>query len=333
MPELRKDPINGRWVIISTERSKRPTDFKSEASSSGSTKKCPFCPGYEKSTPPEILSFREQGTQPNTPGWTLRVAPNKFPALRIEGGLDREGMGLYDKMNGIGAHEVIIETPNHDEQFSDFPENRIEDVLWAYRERILDLIRDPRFRYVLIFKNHGHAAGASLEHAHSQLIALPIVPKNVMEELKGAQDYYNYKERCVYCDIVRQEVKERARVVCENPDFLAIAPFASRFPFETWILPKNHGSCYESAPKHELNFLAKIFKETLMRLDRALNKQPFNFILHTAPLKDRDNSYYHWHFEITTRLTSVAGFERGSGFYINPTPPEDAAKFLREIRL
>jgi len=334
MPELRKDPITGRWVIISSERAKRPTDFVPQAQGSHPQNvPCPLCPGNESMTPSEVLCYRDPTSNPDSPGWNLRVVPNKYPALRIEGNIDREGIGLYDKMNGIGAHEVIIETPNHNEQFSQFAERRIEDLLWAFRDRILDLRKDTRFRYILIFKNHGRAAGASLEHSHSQLIALPVVPKTVIEELKGSQEYFNYKERCVYCDIIHQDIKERSRVVAENPDFLAIAPFASRFPFETWVLPKAHSSNYENSQKNEFIFLAKIFKESMMRLDRALNNPPFNFILHTSPLIDRSNPYYHWHFEITTRLTAVAGFERGSGFYINPTQPEDAAKYLRELKL
>lgn len=163
MPQLRKDPITSRWVIISTERGKRPSDF-SAAPAPRQLGFCPFCPGNEDKTPPEIMAYRKDGNLPNRKGWSLRVVPNKFPALQIEGDLDREGEGIYDKMHGLGAHEVIIESPNHNDTLSAMPEERVEDVLWAYRDRMLDLKKDDRFRYILIFKNHGEQAGASLEH-------------------------------------------------------------------------------------------------------------------------------------------------------------------------
>jgi UDPglucose--hexose-1-phosphate uridylyltransferase len=259
------------------------------------------------------------------------VVPNRFPALMIEGALGREGEGLYDRMNGVGAHEVIIETHRHDDSMADLSAHEIESVLWAYRDRILDLKKDSRFRYVMIFKNHGRAAGASLDHSHSQLIALPIVPKNVTEEMKGALEYYNYKERCVYCDIVRQERNDGRRLVYENSDFVVLEPFAPKFPFETWLLPKAHDSAFEDCQKNEYANLADALRVTLRKLDRALQNPPYNFMLHTSPFQDLFNPHYHWHFEIMPTLVRVAGFEWGSGFYINPTPPEEAAKMLREV--
>lgn len=332
MPELRKDPIIGRWVIISTERGMRPSDFAiTEEKKKGGF--CPFCPGNEGTTPPEILCYRENGTKPNTPGWTLRTVANKFPALRVEGSLDREGDGVYDKMNGIGAHEVIIESPNHNDTLSTIPVKNFEDVLWAFRDRIVDLRKDRRLKYGLIFKNQGESAGASLEHSHSQLIALPIVPKRVSEEIDGSKAYYSYKERCIFCDIIKQETKQGIRVISENQDFIALVPFAPRSPFETWILPKRHSSSYEDAQKHEYENLARIFSDTLKRIDKVLSVPPYNFILHTAPFNNGCGEYYHWHFEIVPKLVKIAGFEWGSGFYINPTPPEESAEFLREVKL
>jgi UDPglucose--hexose-1-phosphate uridylyltransferase len=332
MPELRKDPIIGRWVIISSERGKRPTDFQEDKP----RKKggfCPFDPGNEHTTPPEILAYRENGTAPNTQGWNLRVVANKFPALQIEGDLNKQGEGLFDKMNGIGAHEVIIETPLHDATLSTMPTKDVENVLWAYRDRILDLKKDLRFQYILIFKNEGEAAGASLEHSHSQLIALPIVPKRVKEEMDGSRQYYEYKERCVFCDIIRQELNSGVRVVSENKDFVALEPFTPRFPFETWIMPKQHGSKFEETKTQQFQTLAEILQSTIRRLDKILNMPPYNYILHTAPFREPESDYYHWHIEIMPKLTKVAGFEWGSGFYINPTAPEEAAKFLREAKI
>ncbi|OGW16782.1 MAG: galactose-1-phosphate uridylyltransferase [Nitrospinae bacterium RIFCSPLOWO2_12_FULL_45_22] len=332
MPELRKDPVTSRWVIIATERAQRPSDFgvEPEISRGGF---CPFCPGFEGKTPREVMAYRPNGSLPDTPGWWVRVVPNKFPALMIEGGLGKVGYGMFDRMNGIGAHEVIIETPRHEATLSSLTEKEIVDVFWAYRDRIIDLSRDNRFQYILVFKNHGSSAGASLEHSHSQLIALPIVPKQVMEELSGSADYYRYKDRCVFCDMVTQESTEGTRVIYQNEDFLVVAPYSSRFPFEIWVLPKYHNSSYVEAQKIHYERLANAFSISLKKLDRALNKPPYNFILHTAPIKNQCEAHYHWHFEIMPKLTKVAGFEWGSGFYINPTPPEEAAKFLCDLEI
>ncbi|HSB77458.1 MAG TPA: galactose-1-phosphate uridylyltransferase [Candidatus Methylomirabilis sp.] len=330
MPELRKDPVTSRWVIISTERGKRPSDFGPELERK-KTGFCPFCPGNEDKTPSEVLAYRASGSPANGAGWHVRVVPNKFPALQIEGELNRQGDGMYDKMNGIGAHEVIIETPEHGETLASMSESRLEDILWAFRDRFLDLKKDLRFRYILIFKNYGEAAGASLEHPHSQLIATPIIPKRVQEELDGAKAYYNYKERCVFCDIVRQELNQGLRLISENEDFVAAAPFAARFPFETWILPKAHDAFFEDAQKREYVSLSKILRDVLLRVEKVLTNPPYNLIIHTAPLRETDGRYYHWHIELMPKLTRVAGFEWGSGFYINPTSPEEAAKFLRDV--
>ncbi len=331
MPELRRDPIHGRWVIISTERGRRPSDFVTEERRPiGGF--CPLCEGNEDKTPPEIIAFRDNGTPPNTPGWTLRVVPNKFPALRIEGELGREGEGIYDKMNGIGAHEVVIETPSHHETIVTLPQKAVKNILWAYRERMIDLRGDQRLRYVLVFKNHGVAAGASLEHSHSQIIALPIVPRRVSEEIEGAKNYFRYKDRCVFCDIIRQERQQQSRLIMENQTFLSIAPYASRFPFETWILPKAHNPSFEHMAPSLYEQAAQILSETLRRLNQVLNDPPYNYIIHTSSFSEPDNDHYHWHLEIMPKLTKVAGFEWGTGFYINPTPPEEAAQYLREAK-
>ncbi|MGH9445156.1 MAG: galactose-1-phosphate uridylyltransferase, partial [Terriglobia bacterium] len=303
MPELRKDPVTGRWVIISTDRAKRPSDFvrdKVEIHGSGF---CPFCYNNESKTPPEIMAYRRDGSAKDTPGWSIRVVPNKFPALRIEGTLNRQGEGLFDKMEGIGAHEVIIETPDHQKTLAMLAPREIEDVLWAFRDRIVDLKKDRRFKYILIFKNHGEAAGASLEHTHSQLIALPVVPKRVLEEMGGAAEYYRYKERCIFCDIIQQETQSGIRMTAENDSFVAIQPFAPRFPFETWIIPKVHQASFEQCMKPEYSQFALILKDILMRLDHVLEKPAYNYVIHTSPISDPADDYYHWHIEIMPKLT------------------------------
>jgi UDPglucose--hexose-1-phosphate uridylyltransferase len=293
---------------------------------------CPFCPGNEQKTPPEVLAYRNGGA-PNAPGWNLRVVPNKFPALRVEGELDREGEGIYDRMNGVGAHEVLIETPDHNLTFSELPERRIEELFWAYRERILDLKKDIRLRYIVMFKNHGEAAGASLEHTHSQLIALPVVPKRVQEEIDGAKRYFDFKERCIYCDIVRQDVSEGSRLVLETDHFLVLSPWAPRFPFETWIVPRAHRSHYENSETSAIQNLAWVTKMTMRKIDKVLERPPYNCVIHTAPVQEGSMAHYHWHVEIIPKLTKVAGFEWGTGFYINPTPPEESARYLRDAGL
>ena len=333
MPELRKDAVTGRWVIISTDRRKRPNDFRLEPAKVIGGDYCPFCPGREEMTPPEVLAFRQNGGAPNRPGWDLRVVPNKFPALQVEGNLDREGEGLFDRMNGIGAHEVIIETPEHKKTFSTMSEPEIERVLWAYRERVLDLKRDIRFRYILVFKNHGAPAGATLEHSHSQLIALPIVPDYVREEIEGARRHFTAKERCVFCDIIRQETAVGRRIIHENVDIVALSPYAPRFPFETWLLPRSHGARFEDAPRQQYESLARMLKTVLTRMDRALETPSYNMIIHSLPFSEQTTEFYHWHVEIIPKLTRTAGFEWGTGFYINPTSPEEAAQVLRTARV
>src|SRR5258708_5301265 len=275
MPELRKDPVVGRWVIMATERGKRPSDFKMKRDQRKGAP-CAFCAGMEQMTPPEVLAYRDNGSQPNGPGWRVRAVSNKFPALRIEGAAGRRGDGLYDLMNGIGAHEVLVESPDHDRGLADLEQHQIEELLWAYRERTLDLAHHERFRYVLIFKNHG-----------------------------------------------------RRRVAFENDEFIAASPFAARFPFELWLIPKTHGSHFEHAATSYPGFASAI-KASLSALKRSLDDPPFNYIIHSAPLREAQSKHYHWHMEITPALTKVAGFEVGTGFYINPVPPENAAESLRE---
>ena len=333
MPELRKDPIVDRWVIIATDRARRPQDYAidRELPRAGV---CPFCPGQEMKTPPELFALRPAtgpAARPNTPGWSLRAFPNKFPALKVEGSIDREGDGPYDRMNGIGAHEVIVETPDHNRKLSQFSVAEMEQVLSAYRERILDLKRDMRFRYVMVFRNYGRAAGASVEHPHSQLIALPVIPTTIARELEGARAHWAHKERCVFCDIVQKERRDKARLVYDNGEHVVIAPYASRFPFETWIMPRTHRSSFESVDGPELKSLADALRTALHKLELGLDDPPYNITLHTSPFSVGEVTHYHYHIQIMPSLATPAGFEWGSGFHINSTPPEEAARFLRDV--
>jgi UDPglucose--hexose-1-phosphate uridylyltransferase len=332
MPQLRKDPVVGRWVIIAPDRAKRPEDFKQEFKPTAGAF-CPFCPGNEEATPPEILAYREPGTERNRKGWRTRVVPNKFPALQVEGGLEKRGDGIYDLMNGVGAHEVIIECPQHETNMSHLSVEMMREVLWVYRDRLVDLKKDPRLVHGLIFKNKGAPAGASLDHTHSQLIVTSVVPISVWEEMTGSLEFYNYRGRCIYCDMIQQELATGSRIVLDTPGFVVFCPFASRFPFETWVLPKQHSSQYENIPRQGIEELGMVLKSILTKLELALDDPPYNYVIHTAPFDSGELAHYHWHLEIFPRLTRVAGFEWGSGFYINAVLPEEAAGFLREVEV
>jgi len=329
----------GRWVIISTERAKRPDEFLPLVPAQNEAQPdCPFCQGHEAKTPPEILAVRPSGAPANTPGWSVRVVPSISPVLGIEGKLEHRAKGLYDVATGIGAHEVVVETPEHISSLGQLAQEQIKQVIDTYIQRITDLEQDPRFKYVLLFKNYGSAAGEGrFRHSRSQLIALPINPIRLKDELHGARQYFELKERCIFCDILRQELEAGQRIAVETTHFVALTPFASRFPFELWILPKEHAADFiHLAPEGRAD-LARILKTTLSKLSRVLHDPPYNTILHTAPFRRPRAGYwrtidqdFHWHLEIMPRLTRVAGFEWGSGFYINPTPPEEAARFLKE---
>lgn len=342
MPELRKDPIIGRWVIISTDRAKRPDQFLGQMETNPHEEKsCPFCEKNESKTPPEIYALRPKNSLANTPGWELRAIPSIAPFLRIEGDLDRHGKGMYDAMNGIGAHEIIVETNRHETNMADLSETEIQKVITCYIDRIIDLEKDKRFKYAMVFKNHGWSAGGGrYSHTRSQIIATPVNPKRVKEELAGAKKYFEYHERCVFCDLIKQEVESKDRIILDYDGFVAVTPFASRFPFESWIFPKKHSCDFVSLDMQERLNLAKTLKKVLMKIKKGLNDPPYNFVIHTAPFRRQKTGYwksidtdYHWHIEIMPRLTKMAGFEWGTGFYICPITPEDAAKFLKDLEI
>lgn len=340
MPELRKDPIIDRWVIIAAERGRRPSDFDVD-SDPPSGAFCPFCPGNEGKTPPEIAQWgRAPEAAPDTTGWRVRVVPNKFPALTQEGDLDRQGLGMYDKMNGIGAHEVVIESPRHDWDFAEATAEETNDILCAYIARMNALRQDERFVYTLVFRNNGTVAGASLAHPHSQIISVPIIPAQVKEHLDAARDYYRDKTRCVFCDVIRQEVSMRDRVVEENEHFVVLSPYAARFPFQLQIFPRRHSHDFTQMTPAETQALGDTLGRNLRRIKETLNNPAYNLMVQSAPHEHprpgRPEYWgtiaqdYHWHIDILPRLTKVAGFEWGTGFYINPVSPESAAEYLRE---
>jgi UDPglucose--hexose-1-phosphate uridylyltransferase len=330
MPELRKDPILDRWVIIAAERGKRPNDFIVSHTPVGGGY-CPFCGGNEASTPPELAAWPEPGRGANGPGWTVRVVPNKYPALASHGELDRRVEGLYERINGLGRHEIVIETPSHDLTLPDLPVEHVEQVFLAFRERIAALSLTPLIRSVVVFKNHGPEAGATIDHSHSQIVALPIIPRLVHEEFVGSRFCHEATGRCVWCDLLAAELAAGSRVVMENDGYVAFCPYASRFPFEVCILPKAHGSRLDLVPEGEFADLAAVVKGVTMRMNALLDRPAWNMVLHQGPfVNDGCERFFHWHLELFPVLTRVAGFEWGSGIAINPTPPEEAARFFRE---
>lgn len=336
MSEFRKDPVSKRWVIYSPERAYRPSDFKAEEEVYEKPKYCPFCSGNEKKSGDEILAYAKRpDREANSPGWWIRVLENKYPALKTSDSLKKKGIGIYDKMDGLGKHEIFIETEDHIKCISELSQTQVEKVILAYRDRYVEIATDKNIKHILIFKNYGEDAGASLEHSHSQLIATPVVPKRVETEINGAFDYYKFRDRCVYCDIIDQELIDKERIIDENEEFLAFNFFAGKVPYETWIMPKTHNAYFSTISKGQIKELSRMIRRVIKRIKLHLGDVNYNMVLHTAPVNTstRIDEVFHWHIELMPKLTKIAGFEWGTGYYINPVFPEDAAKRLREITM
>ncbi len=333
MPELRRDPIIGQWVVVASDQeSLTPMAYEKEDHERKQKSVCQFCSGREGYTPPEVAAIRLNASQPNSPGWVTRVVPNKFPALKIEGGLDKRGIGIYDLSNGIGAHEVVVETEDHNRDMADLTPEEIICILRMYLDRGTNLAKDKRFKYILVFKNFGESAGASVEHAHSQIIALPMVPKLVDAELEGSSNYHKFRGRCLFCDILEQEYADEERIIAQNDKFIGFSPFVPRFPFEQWIMPKNHQPDFFALSEEDLMPLAQMIKEVLARMKACLNAS-YNFYIHTTPVGYKDKDVYHWHIEIMPQLVNVKGYEWGTGLYQVLTSPAVAAGYLRDVDL
>lgn len=336
--QFRRDPVSGQWSIIVQNEFDIQELIGPEPRSNGSEKKsCILCGGHESETNPELYAVRENTAEKNKAGWAVRVIPNEQPILQIFGDLNNRGVGMYDVLDGIGAHELVIETPEHNKTLHELSFDQIQNVLSAYRERILDLKKDTRFRYVLLHKNHGDGTGPTAQHAFSHIIATPITPGRVKAELMNAMAHYQYKERCLFCDIIYQETTENKRIILQNDRFVAFAPFASRAPFTAWILPLQHETFFEANTDYAQ--LAQILREVLVRISTTLNNPNFVMVLHSGPNTNagQERGYwktiekdYHWHIAITPRFRGYASFDVGSGFQINVIPPERAAKILRD---
>jgi UDPglucose--hexose-1-phosphate uridylyltransferase len=328
MPELRKDPVTGDWVAIGTERPCRLESLR-VAPAEPPPGACTLCEGNEHETPPELLAYRADPNTANRSGWRVRVVPSKFPLLRVEGDLERRGHGLYDLMNGIGAHEILVESPRHDASFATSSPAAVEEVLRAFQERLVDLGRDPRFRSVVWFKDADPPATPTAAHPHSQLLATPTVPLPLAHELAQARAYHDYRERCLFCDIVDQESEEGRRTVFDSEHVIGFVPFAARSPFETWFLPRVHASGYEDASAAERRDLAAGLVAVVERVRALLGPGTPALALHGAPLGERRCPYFHWHLELVPRVRTAGGAGAGGGLAFNPLPPEDAARLLR----
>jgi UDPglucose--hexose-1-phosphate uridylyltransferase len=334
--ELRRDPTSGAWVAMASARSTRPSDFRIIH---GEQKKgtCPFCYGSEHMTPPEILALGREVEAPNAEGWQVRVVPNKFPAFSLDYDdsidVDPDALEqdrLYVSIPAVGIHEVVVEAPEHDSTFGTHSQSRMEDILTAIVMRFRALRQDNRVKYLQAFKNWGRAGGASLSHTHCQLIAVPIVPEIIQTEVDHAGQYKDRTGRCLYCDINEGEIEARERIIQESDHFLTFCPYASKFPYETWIVPKQHKASFEDISKDELSDLARTLRLIVGTFELAFDDVPYNIVWHTAPWNGDFSAYYHWHLELLPRLATIAGFELGTGYYINPTAPEVAADALRE---
>ncbi len=345
MSELRYNRLKDTWSVIAEERAKRPHDYATHVHEEeiGDVKRCPFEYGNEFMTPPEVFAIRDENSKPNTPGWKVRVIPNKYPAVNPETEYKNLFDCIYDKKTGFGYHEVIIDTPDHFKHIQNFEYEDFKNLFITFLERIKDISKDKRIRYIHVFKNHGKEAGKSLVHSHSQLIALPMIPKFIDTQIKQSREYFKEKERCLLCDEIKFELKHKERIVYENQYFVVYCPYASLYPFEIRIIPKIHTHDFTEISDSIFDSLIDATRIAVRRLHKTLINPPFNMVLYTSPPKrdipDNPTYFYkieefnHWYLEILPRVAIHAGFELGTGYYINPTPPEHAAKYLREAIL
>ncbi len=325
MSELRKNFLNGNWVIISSERAKRPKDFKPQVEERAGSLNCPFCPGNEKQTPPEEYAIRNDNSQPDTSGWQIRVFPNKFPALNYEvSSVYFSKPFLSELYPGVGKHEVIVETPEHDTDLKNLGEDDFLSIIQTYLLRYRNALYLPAVKYVSLFRNYKREGGASLEHSHSQVLTLPFLPPQIELELRNIREYQQTNNHSLFTDYIEQELKEGCRIIHKGEQFLVLSPFAPRFPFETWVMPLRHFSGFSQINEDEIIELSYILKKTLKALS-TLGDPAYNYYFHSLE-GDID---FRFHIEILPRMAKPAGFEWDTGVFINYTVPEEAAEYFR----
>lgn len=328
MPEFRQNMATKEWVVVSPERGKRPSEL-----SKGSEKKeqpphfkkdCPFCPGNEDHTPEAVYRSPEEGN------WQIRVVPNKFAALQPDLATTRSYVGSFLAAKGFGIAEVVIESPEHHKTIALMQMSEVSAVLTAYRQRYKAIAGNADINLITIFRNHGPRAGTSLEHPHSQIIATPIVPPHVRYPIEQSIQHYDHLGNCVHCDMIEEERKQKERLIIDTDNFLAFCPFAARTPFEARIYPKRHMPCFSSIDNEEIEELAWVLRNLLLKIYNCLGNPDYNYVIRSAPIGDEDTRYLHWYMVIIPKITTPAGFEIGSGIYINSVAPEDSARYLRE---
>ncbi|MFH1375002.1 MAG: galactose-1-phosphate uridylyltransferase [bacterium] len=329
MPEYRQNIATREWVILAPERGGRPEDFHSPSYISANVPKrrhdCPFCTGNEGQTESATYVYPNQGN------WQVRVVPNKFAALRPDLSASRSQTGAFLSAGGFGIAEVVVEHPHHNQTIATMELPEVAAVLRAYHERQAQVSQDSRINLVTVFRNHGAKAGTSLEHPHSQIIATPIIPPHVRYPMEQAVMYYDQHGTCVYCDLVAEEIRLQERIITETDHFVSFCPFAARSPFECRIYPKIHQPSFILITDDELDELAIILRDVLSRLYRGLRNPDYNYIIRSAPVGDHDTRHLHWYMVIIPRISTAAGFEIGSGIYINTVLPEESARFIRGV--
>jgi UDPglucose--hexose-1-phosphate uridylyltransferase len=339
--ELRRDGLSGHWVMIAPGRAERPNNFKFGRLARARAS-CPFCEGRENETPPEIEALRKAGSVPDGGGWRVRVIPNKFPALTFPAeGLASEPSirrGIGESEAGVGVHEVVVDSPDHDREWADLPVGQIRNILGTFRRRLRAIASRPGIRYIQVFKNKGAEAGASIRHPHTQILALPIVPRQIRDEITALRRHRRTDGRCYFCRLIEEE-GAGPRMISLDRDFVVLAPFASRFPYEAHILPRRHSPHFAETTDKELAALARTMKSVFRHLRSSASDPAFHLILRQAPSPRPDRSGAsrpdadaHWRFEILPVLSAIAGFEWGTGCFINPVAPERAAAALRGSR-
>lgn len=331
MPEIRQNIITGDWVIIATERAKRPDEFtrmKERLPAAERSPDCPFCPGNEEKTSGEKFRIPGDGGE-----WLVRCVPNKFSALVPEGEVRRHENGFRKHIDGVGLHEVIIESPRHDAAISRLSLDHVKSLLLAYKNRFLDFYGDDRIKHVIIFKNHGESAGTSLEHPHSQIVGTPVVPGLLRVRVEEALRHYGNLGECLYCRSLRQELSDGVRIIDENSSFVAFIPYAALSPFHIGIFPKRHDACFGNITAGEVSNLAAILRDTLLRISLGLDDPDYNFIFRSLPPEEGSVKYFHWYISLIPRVTRAAGFELGTGMFINTALPEKSAEFLRSVKM
>jgi UDPglucose--hexose-1-phosphate uridylyltransferase len=330
MSEIRQNIATKDWVIIATERAKRPKDFlkkrKEEVKLPEYVENCPFCPGNEKMAPVENFSIRDGKN------WKVRVIPNKFPAVSAVGKLINREKGIIRWVSGVGIHDVIIETPKHNLTTALLDNEQVLDIIKTYKERYLDVMKDDRVELIMFFKNHGESAGTSLEHPHSQMVATPVVPSYIRQRIADTMHYYDDHRECIFCKMLREEIKMGERIILESKNFVGFIPYAALSPFHIWILPKRHMASFPEINDEEMVDFADVLKTILKKIYYGLNNPDYNYVIRSLPGISRKNRFFHWYFSIIPRVSKAAGFELGSGMFINVALPEESARFLRGVK-